>query len=78
MGESVPKERKVDWKPLDRRVIAVAVEGYAGDWTAYIGAVAGENHEKEWRDVAEHGSKLRKEVAEAIFPHFAKQFVWRG
>jgi hypothetical protein len=63
---------------LDRRVIAVAKEGYAGDWAAYIGAVAGENHEQEWQEVMKHGNKLRKEVAEVLFPNFASKFVWRG
>lgn len=72
------KEREIDWKALDRRVIVVAEEGYAGDWVAYIGAVEGENHEAEWRDVLKHGSKLRFDVATVLFPSFATKFSWRG
>ena len=61
---------RVEWKPLDARVIVVAVEGHVGDWAAYIGAVEGENHEKEWLEVEEYGSKLPREVAEVLFPSF--------
>lgn len=67
---------KTEWKPLDRRVIAVAVEGAVGDWAAYIGAVEGESHEHEWREVKAHGTKLRREVAELLFPEF-KGLNWR-
>lgn len=58
------------WKALDSRVIVVAVEGYAGDWAAYIGAVAGKDHEEEWKEVEKQGSKLRRELAEFLFPEF--------
>ena len=68
---------KVRWVVLDSRVIAVAVEGEIGDWTAYIGAVEGRRHDQEWRKVAEYGTKLPKKVAEALFPDFAEQFRWR-
>jgi len=64
------KERKVVWKALDQKVIVVAVEGYADDWAAYIGAVKGEDHETEWEEVKDHGSKLAREVAELLFPQF--------
>ena len=36
----------------------------------------GDNHEREWKRVYERGSKLRKEVAEAIFPDFT-DLKWR-
>ena len=58
------------WKALDQRVIVVAVEGHAGDWAAYIGAVRGLCHDVEWKEVAEHGNKLAKELAEFLFPEF--------
>jgi hypothetical protein len=68
---------RIRWIALDRRVLAVAVEGEVGDWAAYIGAVKGENHELEWRKVAEEGTKLPRRVAEILFPDFAEQFRWR-
>ena len=70
-------EKRKDWKALDRRVLVVAVEGYANDWAAYIGAVAGKDHQKEWLDVRDHGSKLPREVAEVLFPNF-KDLHYRG
>jgi hypothetical protein len=78
MTMQVEVRRKTQWVALDQKVIAVAVEGEVGDWTAYIGAVEGKNHYEEWRQVAKHGSTLPRKVAEAIFPDFAEQFTWRG
>jgi len=43
---------------------------------AYIDAVPGENHEREWMEVMREGSKLPKEVAEMLFPDF-KDLRWR-
>ena len=68
--------RKTRWMALDSRVIAVAVEGSIGDWTAYIGAVQGKNHNEEWEEVAQRGTKLPKEVAQLLFPDF-KHLVYR-
>lgn len=70
------EEPRIRWRNLDIKVIAVAVEGEIGDWAAYIGAVPGDNHEREWKRVREHGSKLPKTVAEAMFPDF-KDLKWR-
>lgn len=67
---------KVRWKVLDKKVIAVAREGEVEDWAAYIGAVKGDNHEKEWQHVAAYGSKLSQEVAELLFPDFT-HLRWR-
>lgn len=61
---------------LALRVLAVAVEGSCGDWAAYIDAVPGNCHDEEARAVAEHGDKLRKDVAELLFPGF-KDLVYR-
>jgi hypothetical protein len=69
--------KKVRWVPLDSKVIAVAVEGEVGDWSAYIGAVKGKNHDEEWHKVLKYGTKLPRKVAEALFPDFAEQFRWR-
>lgn len=61
-----------EYRALDCRVLAVAVKGNVDDWAAYIGAVAGENHEEEWKNVAAHGTKLSQEVAELLFPNWEK------
>jgi hypothetical protein len=63
-------ERRVEWKALDYRVIVVAKEGGVRDWSAYIGAVPGDCHDKEWEDVAAHGSKLPEKIARVLFPNF--------
>ena len=65
-----PRTHYVAWKALDCRVLVVAVEGYAHDWAAYIGAVEGKNHNEEVEEVARHGSKLSRELAEFLFPQF--------
>jgi hypothetical protein len=69
-------QKKADYTALSRRVLAVAIEGEVHDWAAYIDAVAGEDFSKEWMEVARHGSKLPKEVAEIYFPEF-KSLRWR-
>lgn len=71
------KTKEVEVKALDARVLAVAVEGEVGDWAAYIGAVKGWNHNKEWQEVRDNGSKMSEEAASLIFPEFAKKFRWR-
>lgn len=63
---------------MSQKVIAVAVDrsheasGRGGGlWCAYINAVPGQSHREEYADVAKWGAKLRKEIAEAIFPECA-------
>lgn len=63
-------------KALDSKVLAVAVEGSVGDWAVYIGAVPGHNHEVELYEVVDNGSKLSRNLAEAMFPHY-KHLQWR-
>lgn len=54
--------------PLDRHVLAVAgINHAAGDWSAYIGKISSIDYGDEWRDVKNHGSKLPRRVAEALF-----------
>jgi len=67
---------RIEWRALDTHVLAVAVEGAVSDWAAYIGAVKGRDHGKEWKKVAETGTKLPKEIAEILFPGF-KHLRWR-
>lgn len=69
-------DKAVLWKSLAMRVIVVAVEGEVKDWAAYIDAVAGDNHIREWQEVRRRGTKLPREVAEILFPKF-KHLEWR-
>jgi len=64
------RPRRRTYTVLDSKVLAVASEGYAGDWAAYIGAVRGDNFDRESQEVLEHGSKLRESVAKLLFPDF--------
>jgi hypothetical protein len=77
LSESKREVGKVEWKALDSRVIVVAVEGGVGDWSCYVGAVAGKNHEIEFMEVAKHGSKLPRRIAELLFPEWKERFAWR-
>lgn len=70
---------RIEYKALDSKVLAVAVRGGRGDdWTAYIGAVEGNNHEEEAVKVAAEGSKLPCVIAEKLFPDWATEFEWRA
>jgi predicted thioredoxin/glutaredoxin len=60
-------EGTTEYRALSQRVLAVAVEGAAGDWAAYVDAVIGNNHEREAPLVAEWGGKLSRELAELLF-----------
>lgn len=63
---------------LGCRVLAVAVvDDQINDWSAYIDAVPGQNHEKEKGEVARKGDKLSLEIARYLFPHYARNYKWR-
>lgn len=64
------RKRRREYRILDTHVVVVATEGWNKDWAAYIGAVLGKDYETESKVVKEWGTKLRKKVAEAIFPHW--------
>jgi len=66
----------MEYKALDKQVLVVAVEGGIGDWACYIGAVAGKNHEREFMEVAKHGTKLPRQIAELLFPEW-ERYRWR-
>ena len=84
-GIYIPVEREFDYKYLSKFVLAIAVQGGAGDdWAAYIDTTYGllpENHfHMTWKGDGIHrtgGSKLPYNVAVAIFPGFAKRYKWR-
>jgi len=68
--------KRFDFIALDRKVLVVAVEGSVKDWSAYIGAVKGNNHSLEAGEVARSGTKISKEIAELLFPTF-RDLKWR-
>jgi len=66
------------WVALDTRVIVAArAQPDVGYWSAYIGAVRGNNHDLEYRDVIDHGSKISYRLAKVLFPILDEQFTWR-
>ena len=71
------RPRNMRCRALDCRVLAVAKEGYCGDWAAYVGAVTGTNHDEDLQSVLANGSKLEQKVAEVLFPDFAEKYIWR-
>jgi hypothetical protein len=75
---SSDRPKIVDWFALDRRVLVVAVEGEVKDWSAYIGAVEGQNHSVEIWEVARHGTKLPYKVAKVLFPMVDFGLKWRS
>jgi len=70
--------RRTEYVALASKVLAVAVEGGIGDWAAYVGAVPGIDHDREWQDVKEHGTKLPQTIAEILFPKWKNTYVWRA
>lgn len=66
----------MDYYPLARKVLAVAVKGDVDDWAAYIDCVSGENHRIEAEKVAKHGTKLPENIGRLLFPRF-KHLRWR-
>lgn len=70
-------EKEVRYVALGHDVLVVAVEGEIGDWAAYIGSVPGVSHEREYMEVAQTGNKLRRDVAELLFPDYAAKYEWR-
>ena len=68
---------RIEYKALAQRVLAVAVEGNAGDWSAYIDAVPGNRHDDEYLEVKDNGEKLPEAVAKILFPDWANRFTWR-
>ena len=70
-------EKRIRYTSLDMRVLAVAVEGAIKDWSCYIGAVEGNNHEREFQEVARRGTKLDYRIARILFPDFDQEFAWR-
>ena len=69
---------EIRYHPLAMKVLAVAKQGGRGDdWAAYIDAVRGDSHKKEWQEVARRGTKLPYEIAKILFPDFDEKYEWR-
>lgn len=56
-------------KALSSSILVVAISRPNG-WCAYIKNVPGKNHHKEKKYVVMNGTKLEKELAEAMFPQY--------
>jgi len=66
------------WRALSSHVLVVAsIDIRTNKWCAYIGAVPGKNHDKEFKMVAENGNKLIFSVAAIYFPNLNKKYIWR-
>lgn len=63
-------EPQLLWRPLSSRVLVVAVPRVECAWSAYIDAVPGMNHRREFAAVAETGAKLDEAMARILFPIF--------
>lgn len=56
----------------DKVITVVAAKGFLSDWAAYC------ETPQSGKRVAEWGDKLPQDLAEAIFPEWARRFVWRN
>lgn len=52
---------------LSQYVLAVATTRYGDGWAAYVDAVPGDLHSREYQRVLDQGQKLDESVARAIF-----------
>lgn len=67
----------LDYRALDSKVLTVAVHRLDAPeaWTAYIGAVPGQSHQREVDQVYERGNKLPENLARVIFPQFEGPYI---
>ena len=70
-------DKHYTYRALDRRVLVVAVETEGMDWAAYIDAVDGISHEKEYMSVAQTGTKVTEKMGTMLFPRLAEKLPWR-
>ena len=70
MKERITLSTKTIIRLASRVLVVASVNEPVGDWSAYIDAVPGMNHEREWQDVAKIGTKLPQDHAEFLFPQF--------
>jgi hypothetical protein len=70
--------KRVSYTVLGHRVLAVCVAMYGEsgkliDWTVYVDAVPGRDHEKEHLQVAISGDKPGFIIAKTLFPEMDKK-----
>lgn len=69
----------IQYVALSRDVLAVAVvdPNFPGEWKAYIGPVPGKCHDEEAHSVHRSGTRLSREVAQAVFRgQFTSSFTY--
>ena len=59
--------------------VIVAKQGHelGKDWRAYSGLTR-EGTDDDWKAVLAHGDQVRRDLAEFLFPDFAKKYKWSG
>ena len=73
-------EHEANYWPLANKVLAFAVVNKTvGDLAAYIDAVQGQDHEKEFEELLERRSsaKLPYDIAKLIFGKVDEKYIWR-
>ena len=64
-------------KILDTHVIVVAsINKRVNEWSVYIGSIE-YDFNKEWKNIANNGTKIDKRIAELLFPMYAMAYKWR-
>jgi hypothetical protein len=66
---------------LATKVMAFAIVNVSvGDWAAYIDAVSGKDHDKEFDQLLEkrRSAKLSYDIAKIIFPYYDEKYRWRN
>lgn len=55
----------------------VATEGAIGDWAVYVETPGSREAGNGFEDICKYGAKTTQREGEALFPRWAKLFVWR-
>ena len=72
---------------VTRDFVIIAKQGYGKkDWRAYAGLLTNKqlkqyedgNTDDAFRTILEDGQKVKRPLAEFLFPEFAKKYTWRG
>lgn len=57
---------------INREILVVASHTIGKLWKAYVGVVAGRDHQAEWPEVLHTGDTLDERLAKFLFPKFAQ------
>ena len=68
-GSSTEPSIRGDVRIINRNILVVATRTVGG-WKAYIGTVAGRDHNAEWRGVLDCGDTLNEGLARFLYPEF--------